>query len=221
MVRKNIYEEDYPPWADVKEKLFTRTRQGYLDEKLLNKLSMMQHVIIDRYFIFFYHIMLPLFNTYLFWNPGGQTEYLLFYGREMLKSIYLSDWYLRIIWPWFKPENIAGIVCHDGYIVRDYAQDVNSGAIYCLWNMGDYYTYDIVQGMNYWLWIPIKRVKNSALLIQQQRNYRMVKIRATKLIKYGDDLIRTPNFSQSIPNLLYVRMRKFGKHQVMVKRVTV
>ena len=38
-------------------------------------------------------------------------------------------------------------------------QGGTSDTIYCLWKMGADYDDDITQGINYWRWIQIKRVK--------------------------------------------------------------
>ena len=56
----NITEEDPPLWVDVQEKLFCRSRQGCLDEKILKKLGTKQFVIRDRVFLYFYQLLLPL-----------------------------------------------------------------------------------------------------------------------------------------------------------------
>ena len=60
----------------------------------------------------------------------------------------------------FKPVKLPEIVCRDGFIVKDCVRGGTSGAIYCLWQIGDDYGDDSVQGMNYWLWLQIKIVKN-------------------------------------------------------------
>ena len=36
-MRDNIDEEDPPPWVNVREKLFSRSMKGFLDEKLLKR----------------------------------------------------------------------------------------------------------------------------------------------------------------------------------------
>ena len=51
-VRENIAEEYNSPCVGVQEKIFTRSRQGCLNEKLLKKLSMTQLVIRERRFLF-------------------------------------------------------------------------------------------------------------------------------------------------------------------------
>ena len=56
--------------------------------------------------------------------------------------------------------------------------------------MGVDYNDKISQGMNYQIWIQIKRVKKSATTTQKQRKYRIVTIRAKKSITYGDDLFK-------------------------------
>ena len=58
-----IYEEDSPPWVNVQEKLFPRISQGCLDEKIQKKLGMAQRVIRERDFLFFYQLLLLLFDT--------------------------------------------------------------------------------------------------------------------------------------------------------------
>ena len=57
---------------------------------------------------------------------------------------------------------LSGIVCRYGFIVRDGVLGVTSGAIYHLWQMVADYDDLISQGINYWSWIQIKRVKKSA-----------------------------------------------------------
>ena len=57
----------------------------------------------------------------------------------------------------FKLVKIPGIVFHYGFIVRGAVRGGTSGAIYRPWQMSADYDYDIVQGMNYWCWIQIKK----------------------------------------------------------------
>ena len=72
----------------------------------------------------------------------------------------------------FKPVKIPEIICHDGCIVRDGVRGGTSGTIYCHWRVGADYDYDITKWVNYWRWLQIKRVKNSATMAHQQRKYR-------------------------------------------------
>ena len=65
VVRDNISEEDPLPWVDVQDMLFPRNRQGFLDDKLLKKLRMLQKIIIESDFLFFYQIILTMCDTSL------------------------------------------------------------------------------------------------------------------------------------------------------------
>ena len=64
-MRDNIAEEDTPPWVYVQDKIFPRSRQLFLDKKILKKLGITQRVIRERDFLFFYQIMFPLCDTSL------------------------------------------------------------------------------------------------------------------------------------------------------------
>ena len=55
----NIQNSD----GNVQDSIFPGSRQGFLDEQLQKKLGMAQCVIIDRGFLIFYQIMLPLCDT--------------------------------------------------------------------------------------------------------------------------------------------------------------
>ena len=48
----------------MQDNLFAVSRQGFLDEQLLKKLWMTQCVIIERGFLIFYQIILPLCDTF-------------------------------------------------------------------------------------------------------------------------------------------------------------
>ena len=71
----------------MQENLFPGSRQGFLDEQLLKKLGMAQFVIIERGFLIFYHIMLPLCDTSF---SGIQERKRVFnYSKvEKLSNIY-------------------------------------------------------------------------------------------------------------------------------------
>ena len=51
-MRENISEEDPHPWVYAKYNIFPRSRQGCLEEKLLNNLGMKQHIIRERDLLF-------------------------------------------------------------------------------------------------------------------------------------------------------------------------
>ena len=78
MVRENISEENYPPWFDVQDNLFPRSRQVFLYEKLMKKLGMMQHVIRDRDFLFF--ITMYVFILLV----RSADNFILFYVHQTL-----------------------------------------------------------------------------------------------------------------------------------------
>ena len=89
----NIAEEDPLPWVDVQDKLFPRSRQVCLDEKILNKLGMTQRVIRERDFLFFYQLLLPLCDIYL---SGIQEGKRLSYYSEVDKWSNLYAYHIGL-----------------------------------------------------------------------------------------------------------------------------
>ena len=75
--------------------------------------------------------------------------------------------------------------------MRDGVWGVTSDTIDCRCQMGAEYDGGISQGINYWLWLQIKRAKQSRTETQEQKKDWTVTIRATNLITYGDDLFTT------------------------------
>ena len=107
-VRKYISEWYTPPWVGVQEKIFPRSRQGCLDEKLLKKLGMTQCVIREMDFLLFYHILLPLYYTYLsiIWEVKWILCYYEIYKRSNLYAYHIgiAGSYSHVL----KPVNLPG-----------------------------------------------------------------------------------------------------------------
>ena len=109
-------------------------KQG--EEKLLKNLGMTQHIIRERESLFFYQLLLPMYDTPLSIIREGKWP-LYYYEVEKLSNIYAYHIGLDGSYGYgFKHMKLPDVFFHDGYIVRDGVRGGTSGAIYCFWYMG-------------------------------------------------------------------------------------
>ena len=91
---------------------------------------MIQHVIRERDFLFFYQILLPLCDTSL--SGIWDDKRIPYYSEvDKLSNIYAYQIGLGGSYGHgFKPVKLPEIVCHDWFIIRDSLWCVTSGTIY-------------------------------------------------------------------------------------------
>ena len=113
-VRDNIFEEDPPPQFNMQDNIFTVIRQVFLDEQLLKKLWMTQCVIIERGFLIFYQIMLPLCDK--FFSEIQEGKWVSNYSEvDKWSNIYAYQIGLGGSYRLgFKYVKLTGTVCHYG-----------------------------------------------------------------------------------------------------------